>query len=65
MQRQPVFPPKCDIILTEEEYELIMRHRAFKRIAYEQELRRLALSQRVMPRPAPKRPFRSLSSLQF
>lgn len=31
---KPLYP-KCDIILTQEEYELIMKHRAFKRLMAE------------------------------
>ena len=47
--------PKCDIILTQEEYELILRKRALDHVArrYEQQK---TLQRRLTHRSAPRRP---------
>lgn len=51
----PPAPPQCDIILTQEEYELVMRHRAMKRWLARQAQRETAQTRPLPHTPALKR----------
>ena len=53
----PPAPPQCDIILTQEEYDLVMRHRAMKRWAARQAQRETAQIRPLQHTPTLRRPL--------